>query len=72
MPRQPSPKKSRLNLEMSQSVRRRLESLRVRTEADSLAEVVRRALAVYDEVYGKLLWVEDIGGTGERTLIKIL
>ena len=38
----------RLNLEMTESVRTRLEALRHQTEADSLAEVIRRSLAVYD------------------------
>ena len=42
---------------MSQKVRERLESLRDRTEADSLAEVVRRSLAVYE-----LLWLEKEKG----------
>jgi hypothetical protein len=38
----------RLNLEMSQEVRQSLERLRDETGADSLAEVIRRSLAVYD------------------------
>jgi len=38
-------------------VRKRLEALRGRTEADSLAEVIRRALAVYD-----FLWTERENG----------
>lgn len=38
----------RLSLETSKQVRDRLEVLRVRTGADSLTEVVRRAVAVYD------------------------
>jgi hypothetical protein len=42
---------------MATSVRTRLERLRDRTEADSLAEVVRRALAVYD-----ILWEEKEKG----------
>jgi hypothetical protein len=53
MPRIPTAKKVRLNLELSEDVRKRLEALRGRTEADSLAEVIRRALAVYD-----FLWTE--------------
>lgn len=49
MPRQPSPNpKTRLNLEVSESVRTLLEDLRKRTDADSLTEVIRRAVAVYD------------------------
>jgi predicted CopG family antitoxin len=38
---------------MSEEVRERLESLREKTDADSLSEVIRRALAVYD-----FLWSE--------------
>jgi hypothetical protein len=56
MPRISRGPKARLNLEMSEDVRTRLENLRERTDADSLAEVVRRALAVYD-----LLWSEREG-----------
>lgn len=56
MPRTSRGPKARLNLEMSEEVRARLEGLRQRTDADSLAEVVRRALAVYD-----LLWSEREG-----------
>jgi hypothetical protein len=33
---------------MAESVRKQLEHLRDQTNADSLAEVIRRALAVYD------------------------
>jgi hypothetical protein len=50
MPRKSVGPKTRLNLEMTPAVRARLEDLRGRTQADSLAEVVRRALAVYDLV----------------------
>lgn len=39
---------SRLNLEMGQATRDRLEALRDLTHADSLAEVIRHALAAYD------------------------
>jgi metal-responsive CopG/Arc/MetJ family transcriptional regulator len=41
-------KKVRLNLDMSEATRQRLESLLSRTGADSRSEVIRRALAVYD------------------------
>jgi len=37
-----------MNLDMSQAVRDRLERLREDTDAESLADVIRRALAVYD------------------------
>ena len=50
--------KTRLNLELSEEVRQRLESLREKTDADSLAEVVRKALVVYD-----FLWSEREKGT---------
>jgi hypothetical protein len=56
MPRIPREPKARLNLEMSEEVRARLESLRDRTDADRLTEVMRRAWAVYD-----LLWSEHEG-----------
>jgi hypothetical protein len=58
MPRIARGGKTRLNLEMSEEVRQRLESLREKTDADSLSEVIRRALAVYD-----FLWSEREKGT---------
>jgi hypothetical protein len=62
----------RLNLEMAETVRLRLENLREHTEADSLTEVVRRALLVYE-----FLWAEKLKGsnvvirnsTGDKELI---
>lgn len=48
---------SRLTLEMAVQVRKELEHLRDKTNADSLAEVIRRALAVYDT-----LWTEKARG----------
>ena len=53
----------RLNLEVSQSVRERLENLKNETEADSLTEVIRRALAVYE-----LLW--DQRKSGGKTIVR--
>ena len=47
----------RLSLEMNEAVRDRLEELRDRIHADSLSEVIRRALSVYD-----LLAVEHAKG----------
>ena len=41
-------KKERLNLDLPKVVKLRLEELRDSTHADSLSEVVRRALAVYE------------------------
>ena len=40
--------KVRLNLEIPQSVRDRLDDLRELSEAESLTAVIRRSLAVYD------------------------
>ncbi len=57
----------RLNLEVSTTVRQRLEDLRDETEAESMTQVIGRALAVYD-----FLWHEKKRGalvvvkTGER------
>ena len=48
MARPKRPDRIRLNLDMAPEGRARLEELRVKTSADSLSEVVRRALAVYD------------------------
>lgn len=42
--------KVRLSLELTERVRDRLERLRQQTEADSLTEVIRRALTLYDMV----------------------
>lgn len=50
----PRPKRAdpkvRLNLELSEPTRDRLERLRVATEADSMTEVIRRALSLYEMV----------------------
>jgi hypothetical protein len=62
----------RLNLEMSERLRSVLENLREQTDAESLADVVRKALAVYD-----FLWQEKASGgrlvikgkDGERELV---
>ncbi len=48
MPRTKRPESVRLNLEISPQVRDRLERLRDDTEAESLTEVIRRALTVYE------------------------
>jgi len=60
-------KKTRLTLDLSLPVRQELTELRDLTQADSLTEVVRRALAVYSFVVkakvggGKLLLRDDDG-----------
>ena len=43
-------RRERLNLALSPATRERLEELRRRTDADSAAEVIRRALAIYDDL----------------------
>ncbi len=65
---------SRLTLEMPTTVRKQLEALRDRTQADSLAEVIRRALAVYDFLHaekdkGGRLIVKDDAGQRELVLL---
>ena len=51
------PKPDRLNLELSQAAKARIQRLRETTDAHSLSEVVRRALATYDS-----LWEEKMRG----------
>jgi hypothetical protein len=55
--------KARLTLDLLQPVRDRLEDLRRQTQADTLTEVIRRALAVYD-----FLWTEK--AKGSRLVVK--
>lgn len=43
--------KKRLNLELPIAARERLERLMLDTEADSMTEVIRRALLLYEEVH---------------------
>lgn len=49
--------KVRLNLDMPEEIKERLDNLRELTNADSMSEVIRRALAVYD-----FLWQEKDDG----------
>jgi hypothetical protein len=49
--------KVRLNLDMPGEIKEQLEELRDLTHADSMSEVIRRALAVYD-----CLWAEKVAG----------
>ena len=66
----PSPK-IRLNLDLSPRAKERIEDLRTRSDAESLVEVVRRALALYDKLLtidekeGKIIF-ENPDGTQER------
>jgi hypothetical protein len=48
---------------MSEETKQKLESLREVTNADSMSEVVRRALAIYD-----FLWEEQ--SRGSKTIIR--
>ncbi len=63
----------RLNLAIAPEVKERLDALQARTHADSMAEVFRRALAVYDTLLSKHEqgWrVEVVGPDGERMLLE--
>lgn len=53
MSRLDNDKKIRLNLTMNTQVKLKLEELQKKTQADSMSEVIRRALALYD-----LIWTE--------------
>jgi hypothetical protein len=67
-------KSVRLNLELPETVRARLEVLVEKSESDTLTEVVRKALAVYDvllqnkERGGKTLLLEKDGSEREVVL----
>lgn len=66
-------KRKRLSLDLTPQVKRRIENLREITEAESLTEVIRRALASYEllceaQVSGKSILVRDVDGT-ESTVI---
>ena len=41
---------NRLNLKLNPAVRERLEALQTKTEADSMVDVIRTALMVYDRL----------------------
>jgi hypothetical protein len=54
MPSANRPRKPhRLNLEMTDAVKNRLDQLRDQTQADSQSEVIRRALAIYEFLWQK-------------------
>ena len=59
-------KKQRLAVDVAPAVKVRLEALKTKTECDSMSEVVRRALAVYELLVrdnGRLLTTVDDAGT---------
>jgi hypothetical protein len=66
----------RLTLDLSEPARERLENLRATTEADSLTEVVRRALAVYERLWdeqkrtGRVV-IRGENGESDRELILV-
>lgn len=63
--------KRKLTLELSLPVHERLRSLQQRSEADSLTEVIRRSLAVYDLLLAARENGEEIilrSGGGEKML----
>jgi len=77
MPRSPNTElKARLNLELPIQVRERLEEIRVLSEAESVTEVIRRALSIYDlllnmtvKEHGKVV-IRSVDGT-ERELLLV-
>jgi hypothetical protein len=75
MPRTPNKLKGgRLNLEMGQEVRGRMEELKNETGARSLADVVSRALAIYDFIWkqkraGVKILIQDNEGTRELVIL---
>lgn len=63
---------SRLNLEMSLQSRQRLEQLRQDTDADSLVDMIRKAVDLYEHVIQAQARGEKIvsrGPEGERELV---
>lgn len=52
MPRRPSKasEKKKVTLNLSNAVNERIDELRDLTEADSITEVIRRSIAVYDHL----------------------
>lgn len=64
--------KVRLSLEVAPSVRERLDTLRDLTEADTLSEVVRHALVVYETLKTHSLAGGEVilrTGTDEKKLL---
>ena len=63
--------RARLNIELARRLRERLDELRALTEADSVTEVVRRALAIYDVLVsrGDKVILRSADGTERELLI---
>jgi hypothetical protein len=70
----PTDERIRLNLVVNRQVKDRIDQLQERSEATSITEVVRRALAIYEE----LLKIREEGGQlviegkGEREVLRII
>jgi len=67
-------KGGRLNLEIGEEARKRMEELRDETGSRSLTDVVSRALAVYEYLWrqkktGSRVLVQDSEGTRELVLL---
>lgn len=67
-------KTHRLHLIVTQGVRDKIEALQNRTDAGNMTEVIRRALALYDEVIsireeGGEILVENANGEQQRLLV---
>ena len=74
IPKSTENKATKLSLSLTEKARQQMEKLRDRTDADTLAEVVRRSLALYDFIVqqredGGKFYVE---ADGERTLVELL
>lgn len=63
MPKQAKEDKTRLTLSIPTAVRERLEELQSATGAESMTEVIRRALAVYEVLI-------DARVLGEKVVVK--
>jgi hypothetical protein len=63
--------KVRLHLELPTRLRERLDELRALTEADSVTEVVRRAIAIYDVLVTRKerVFLRSADGTEREVLV---
>lgn len=74
MSRKKGPDMTRLNLEIPDEVKQRLETLRDQSNATSLTEIIRRGLSLYDMLFtlqrkGGALIVRRPDGTEEKLLL---
>ena len=66
----------KMSIEVPETIKRLIEELRVETGADSMTEVIRRALQLYahatrvKKVEGRTLFIRDADGT-ERELLLV-